>query len=112
MRVSDKKSLFATYQPDHVSCPKELIKKIYILVNRFQQIFLYFSSLFENSCEYSTIMFIGTIEFLIRNIKSNWDKKKKYPFASSKLTSINSSSTNKCKILEIDDEQLRFISYR
>lgn len=71
MRVSDKNSLFATYQPDHVSCPKELIKKIYILVNRFQQIFLYFSSLFENSCEYSTIMFIGTIEFLIRNIKSN-----------------------------------------
>lgn len=31
MRVSDKNSLFATYQPDHVSCPKELIKKnIYI----------------------------------------------------------------------------------
>lgn len=46
-----------------------------ILVNTFQQIFLNFSSLFENSCEYSTIMFIGTIEFLIRNIKSNWDKK-------------------------------------
>lgn len=82
-----------------------------ILVNTFQQIFLNFSSLFENSCEYSTIMFIGTIEFLIRNIKSNWDKKK-YPFASSKLTSINSSSTNKCKMLEINDKQLRLISYR
>lgn len=42
-----------------------------ILVNTFQKIFLNFSSLFENNCEYSTIMFIGTIEFLIRNIKSN-----------------------------------------
>lgn len=53
---------------------KEKRKKI--LGNKFQQFFLNFSSLLENSCEYSTIMFIGTIEFLIRNIKSNWDKKK------------------------------------
>lgn len=59
--------------------------------------------MFENSCEYSMIMFIGIIEFLIRNIKLNWDKKK-YFFVLSKFISINFSLINKCKILEIDDK--------
>lgn len=55
--------------------------------------------MFENSCEYSMIMFIGIIEFLIRNIKLNWDKKK-YFFVLSKFISINFS----LMMLEIGDK--------
>lgn len=55
MRVYDK-VMFSKYQPDHVSYPKVKEEKK-LLVNKFEQICLNFSSLFENSCEYSTITF-------------------------------------------------------